>query len=139
MSTARRLIRWAIYVCTIIVVIESLVATTASHWPLSAGVNSGCVPSSVSRTYVVIFSWCVVIDAPTSISSHFRRMRFSWRVSRCASIKCTDLNQCNFFRYNRDFIVRSDYAKYAYKMRDFPHLYNSRFITFKNDNRYFIL
>lgn len=36
-------------ICTIMV--GHRVVTTASHWPLNAGVNSDCVPSSVSRTY----------------------------------------------------------------------------------------
>lgn len=82
-------------ICTIMV--GHRVVTTASHWPLSAGVNSDCVPLRPCHVLtMVIFSWCAVIDAPTSIPSHFRRMRFSWRVSRYASVECEDWDRCNF-------------------------------------------
>lgn len=60
MPTARRLIRWPIY-CAITVCYRAV--STASRWPLSAGVNSG-LPSPVCVTYV---------------RAHFLITRGNWR------------------------------------------------------------
>lgn len=56
-------------------------------------------------------------------------MRFLWRVSRCASVECTDLNQCNFFDIIAislyDLIMRNIYIKC-----DIFYIYIIRFINF---------